>query len=146
MTPKAPAWLLLVTNLPGRNPTLRMRIWRGLKAAGAGSLRDGAYLLPHSAQARQLFEEQSAEIRAAGGFVHILALEADSAEQAAAFVALFDRTPEYVDAIEGLDALKAELPRLREAEARQRLASAGRDAAIIVARQVQPIARRQRRR
>jgi hypothetical protein len=138
MTPKAPAWLLLVTNLPGRNPTLRMRIWRGLKAAGAGSLRDGAYLLPHSAQARQLFEEQSAEIRAAGGFVHILALEADSAEQAAAFVALFDRTPEYVDAIEGLEALKAELPRLREAEARQRLASAGRDAALIAARDFFP--------
>ena len=52
MTAKAPAWLLLVTNLPGHNPTLRMRIWRALKAAGAGLLRDGAYLLPNSDHAK----------------------------------------------------------------------------------------------
>ena len=138
MTPKPPAWLLLVTNLPGRNPTLRMRLWRGLKASGAGSLRDGAYLLPNSARARQLFEEQRAEIRAAGGFVHILAFDADSAEQTATFVALFDRTAEYVDAIRSVDALKAELATLGEAEARQRLASAGRDVALIAARDFFP--------
>jgi hypothetical protein len=138
MTPKAPAWLLLVTNLPGRNPTLRMRIWRGLKTAGAGSLRDGAYLLPNSVQARQLFEEQGVEIRAARGFVHILAFDAASAQQTATFVALFDRTAEYADAIECLDALKAELAVAGEAEARQRLASAGRDAALIAARDFFP--------
>jgi hypothetical protein len=70
-------------------------------------LRDGAYLLPNSVQARQLFEEQGVEIRAAGGFVHILALDAASAEQMATFVALFDRSAEYAHAIECLDALKA---------------------------------------
>jgi DNA-binding transcriptional regulator PaaX len=49
MTPSRPAWLLLVTNLPGQNKTLRMRIWRAIKAAGAGMLRDGVYVLPQSA-------------------------------------------------------------------------------------------------
>ena len=133
MTAKAPAWLLLVTNLPGRNPTLRMRIWRALKAAGAGLLRDGAYLLPNSDRARQLFEGQAGEIRAAGGLVHILAFDGDSAEQTAAFMTLFDRTAEYAGAMQRLEALKAELPELAEPAARQRLASAGRDVGAIVA-------------
>ena len=37
--------LLLVT-LPTQPNAVRLRIWRGLKALGAGALRDGAYLLP----------------------------------------------------------------------------------------------------
>ncbi len=36
---------------------LRMRIWRALKAAGAGPLRDGAYLLPNRELSRQVLEE-----------------------------------------------------------------------------------------
>ena len=138
MSSQAPAWLLLVTNLPGHNPTLRMRLWRGLKAAGAGLLRDGAYLLPNSARARQVFEEHGCEIKTAGGLVHILAFDADSAEQTAAFVALFDRTAEYAQAIQDVEALKTELARLEEPEARQRLANAGRNVATIMARDFFP--------
>ena len=134
MNTSAPAWLLLVTNLPGRNPSLRMRLWRGLKSAGAGLLRDGAYLLPNSERSRKILEEQAAEISAAGGLVHILTLNAQSAAQQAAFVALFDRAAEYAEAIRRLDALKSELPGLREAEARQRLAAVVREVAAIVAR------------
>ena len=63
MPPPAPAWLLLVTNLPGHNPTLRMRIWRALKGAGAGLLRDGAYLLPNRERSREVLEEQGADAR-----------------------------------------------------------------------------------
>src|SRR5215472_18891627 len=106
MTAKAPAWLLLVTNLPGRNPTLRMRIWRALKAAGAGLLRDGAYLLPNRERSRQVLEEQGAEIKAAGGLVQILTFDAETDEQTAELVALFDRTAEYAEAIRRLEALK----------------------------------------
>src|SRR5499425_1163388 len=72
MTSQNPAWLLLITNLPGHNPTLRMRTWRALKAAGAGLLRDGAYLLPNGGRSRQVLEEQGSEIKAAGGLVHVL--------------------------------------------------------------------------
>src|ERR1700729_2654519 len=72
MTDQLPAWLLLITNLPGRNPTLRMRIWRALKAGGAGPLRDGAYLLPHSDDDRKVFEELAQEIKEGGGVAHIL--------------------------------------------------------------------------
>ena len=123
MPPQAPAWLLLVTNLPGRNPTLRMRIWRALKASGAGLLRDGAYLLPNGEHSRQVLEEQGAEIKAAGGLVQVLSFDAESDQQNAELVALFDRSGEYAEAIQRLTRLKSELPKLGEPEARQRLAA-----------------------
>jgi hypothetical protein len=138
MLPPAPAWLLLITNLPGRNPTLRMRIWRALKASGAGLLRDGAYLLPNGERSREVLEEQGAEIRAAGGLVQVLSFNAESPEQNAALVALFDRTMEYAEGIERLDALKNEVGKHPEPEARQRLAGIAREVAAIVARDFFP--------
>ena len=138
MPPLAPAWLLLVTNLPGRNPTLRMRIWRALKAAGAGLLRDGAYLLPNGERSRQVLGEQGAEIKAAGGLVQVLSFDAESPEQNAELVALFDRTEDYAEAIERLDALKRELANFTDPEARQRLAGIRREVAAIVARDFFP--------
>ncbi len=138
MPPPAPAWLLLVTNLPGRNPTLRMRIWRAFKSAGAGLLRDGAYLLPNSERSREVLEEQGAEIKAAGGLVQVLSFDAESPEQNAELMALFDRTEEYGEAIQRLDALKGEVAKLTEPEARQRLAGIVREVAAIVARDFFP--------
>jgi len=138
MTFSAPAWLLLVTNLPGRNPTLRMRIWRALRAAGAGLLRDGAYLLPSGEHSRQVFEEQGAEIKAAGGLVQVLSFDAGSDEQQAEFVALFDRTADYAEGIQRLDTLRRELAKLVEVEARQRLAGLAREVTAIAARDFFP--------
>jgi hypothetical protein len=138
MSAKTPAWLLLITNLPGHNPTIRMRIWRALKTAGAGLLRDGAYVLPNSDEARRVLEEQGAEIRGGGGQVQILSFDADSPDQNAALVALFDRTADYAESAEKLAALKRELPKLQESEARQHLASAAREVAAVVARDFFP--------
>ena len=138
MPPAALAWLLLVTNLPGHNPTLRMRFWRALKAAGAGLLRDGAYLLPNGERSRQVLEEQGAEIRAAGGFVQILSFDPESAEQNAELVALFNRTDEYAEAIARVEKLKGDLAKLGEPEARQRVAGIAREVAAIVTRDFFP--------
>jgi len=138
MKSKAPAWLLLVTNLPGHNPTLRMRIWRALKAAGAGPLRDGAYLLPNGERARQVLEDQGAEIKAAGGLVQILSFDAESAAQNAEFIKLFDRTEEYAEAIERLASLRQGLAKDAEPEARQQLAAIAREVAAIAARDFFP--------
>src|SRR5215472_8535539 len=134
MPPPAPAWLLLITNLPGPNATLQMRIWRALKVAGAGLLRDGAYLLPNGERSRQVLEEQGAEIKAAGGLVQVLSFDAESPEQNAELVALFDRTEDYAEAIERLEALKRELGKLTDTEARQRLAGITREVAAIAIR------------
>src|SRR5246127_879860 len=134
MTSRPPAWLLLVTNLPGRNPTLRMRIWRALKAAGAGLLRDGAYVLPNGERSREVLEQQGAEIKAAGGLVQVLSFDAESDAQTAELRELFDRTVEYAEAIERLALLRRQLAKLAETEARQRLAAIGREVAAIATR------------
>jgi len=134
MKTRTAAWLLLITNLPGHNPTLRMRLWRGMKSAGSGLLRDGAYLLPSSETSRKVLDEQATEIKAAGGLAHVLSFDAESPEQNAELVALFDRTAEYAEAIQRLEELQTELAKLDEAQARQRLAAAMREAASIAGR------------
>lgn len=138
MASPAPAWLLLIINLPGRNATVRMRIWRALKVAGAGMMRDGAYVLPNSDRSREVFEEQSVEVKDAGGLGHIVVFEATSPAQNDSIVALFDRTAEYVEVIQRLDALKNKLKKLDELVARQELTGATREVAAIVARDFFP--------
>jgi hypothetical protein len=138
MKTKATAWLVLVTNLPGHNPTLRMRSWRALKGAGVGLLRDGAYLLPDSSTAKRLFEEQEAEIKGAGGVAHVLRFEANTQAQDAQFMALLDRTEEYAELIRRTETLKKDLEKLTEPEARQQLAVVSREASAIAVRDFFP--------
>lgn len=140
---QAVTWLLLITNLPGRNPTLRMRLWRALKATGAGPLRDGVYVLPISEASRRAFEEQAAEIEAAGGTAHVVSFEAESPRQQAVFMSLFDRTVQYQEASRDLETLKRSFPKLKESEARQRMAALRRDIGAIVARDFFPAAARE---
>jgi len=138
MATKMANWLLLITNLPGRNQTLRMRIWRALKAAGAGLMRDGVYVLPNSAAARRVLEEQGEDIKTGGGQAQIVSFNAETTEQNAALTGMFDRTAEYGEVTERLADLKGELPKLREPEARQKLATIGREVAAIIARDFFP--------
>jgi hypothetical protein len=133
MNRKSPAWLLLITNLPGKNHTLRMRIWRALKAAGAGLLRDGVYVLPRTAASLKIFEGQALEIRAVAGSAHILTFESESPEHQAALQAQFDRTAEYQKIRTRLDACIRSLGRSTELDARRALAAIVRDFALTLA-------------
>jgi len=127
-------WLLFVANLPGRNQTLRMRVWRSLKASGAAALRDGVYLLPLSDAARGIFERQSREIQEGGGTAYILELAgAAGGSQANALPALFDRTAEYQAIAARLQSLRRELAKLEELDARRRLSALSREAATLTA-------------
>jgi hypothetical protein len=134
----AQAWLMLITNLPGKNQTLRMRLWRALKAAGAGLLRDGVYVLPHSPNSRKLFEEQAQEIVSGGGTGYVVVSTADSPEQAALFFGLFDRSAEYAEALERLSSLVNQFSKLSETEARQKLAAARREITALMERDFFP--------
>jgi len=129
-----PNWLLFVANLPGRNQTLRMRVWRSLKASGAAALRDGVYVLPVSDAARAVFERQSREIQDGGGAAYILEL-ADGAgsAQGDALRALFDRTAEYQGIATRLQQLRCDLGKLEELDARHHLTALGREAASLAA-------------
>ncbi len=126
-------WLLLIINLPGRNQTLRMRVWRALTAAGAAALRDGVYALPNSEDARRIFEEQGRDIQSGGGSAHVLSVNEDSTEQHATLIARFDRTDGYRQIVSRLDALKREVVKLKESEARRRVTALRREVAAIVA-------------
>jgi len=107
--------------------------WR-LPSVSAGLLRDGVYVLPNSNGARRVLEEQGREIKAGGGLVHILSFNADSPEQHAALIALFDRAAEYAEDMRRLQVLKRERANLGEPEGRQRLANINREVAAIDAR------------
>ena len=133
MNLKATAWLLLITNLPGQNHTLRMRVWRALKAAGAGLLRDGVYVLPQSSASQKTFEEQALGIRTGAGVAHILSFQSDSIAQQDAFLGLFDRTAEYRELDARLNALRKRMPKMNELKARRGLAAVARDLGAAIA-------------
>ena len=57
------AWLLLVFNLPSKNPSARVEIWRKLKKLGALPLRTSGYLLPNTTSNQERFEWLAAVIR-----------------------------------------------------------------------------------
>ncbi len=128
-----PTWLLLIINLPGQNKTPRMRIWRALKSAGAGLLRDGVYVLPKTAASRKVFEEQVREIHGIRGSAHILAFAADSSAQGRALVELFNRSADYRALNARLEAGRRNLAKLTELDARRALAALARDAAAAAA-------------
>src|SRR5258708_37442046 len=107
-------WLVFVANLPGRNQTLRMRVWRSLKASGAGALRDGVYVLPDSDRARARFERQCAEIAQGGGTAYVGECEKEPAGSGGGFRALVDRTVECGKIAGRLVVLRQALPRVAE--------------------------------
>jgi len=124
---------MLISSVSGENKTARQRIWRALKASGAGTLRDGVYLLPKSDNARAVFAEQVEQVAAAGGAAHILAFDTEGDAQQREFVRLFDRSAEYAGLFAKADALKVRMTRLDEGEARREVAALRRDIAAVVA-------------
>jgi hypothetical protein len=104
-----------------------------LKASGAAQLRDGAYLLPESVEARRIFEAQQFKIEGAGGRAYLVTFEPESPEQQHVFTTLFDRSAEYAEAIKRSGELRRRFAKIRESQARHALAAVRRDMASIVA-------------
>lgn len=121
-------WLLLITTLPTRNATARMRLWRALKAQGCATLRDGAYLLPAQARTEQALARLAADTREAGGSAHLLQMASRDAAQEAAFRTLFDRSDDYRVLLDAL----AVVPK-REVAALKALKNLRRDFDVIAA-------------
>jgi hypothetical protein len=102
----------LILSLPARNSTIRMRVWRALKQAGCGVLRDGVYVLPTTTASEPVLVEMESEIRSAGGFAMTVDLKLKTAEQRAQARRLFDRSVEYGELVRKINAVKVALPRL----------------------------------
>lgn len=106
-------WLELVITLPTANATVRMRIWRMLKGAGAAVLRDGVYLLPERDDCRSTLAAAAAEVQAAGGSAYLLRVEES---EGVPFAALFDRTADFAVLLDDVDQLRRTLSGATAAE------------------------------
>jgi hypothetical protein len=126
-------WRMLITSLPGRSGTPRMRVWRALKARGAGILRDGVHLLPATAASEQLMQAQAVQVAEAGGSAHVIDFMSNGDAQTESFMGLFERAGDYQQWREEAAALVARLAALDEAEARRQEARLRRDLEAIVA-------------
>ena len=97
-----PNWLVLTATLPTTPSGLRVRVWRALKASGAGTLREGVYVLPeHAVSAPKLWELERT-ISQAGADAHLLVLQARDDAQEKAFCGLFDRSSLYAELLQSI--------------------------------------------
>jgi hypothetical protein len=113
-------WLVLVTSVSGQNGTLRVRLWRQMKALGAAALRDGVYLLPARPPHEQALANLRDELNASEGQAYLLHVTEQAQAQQADWKALFERGEAYQQWLQGLAALLTDLP-ASESEARRNL-------------------------
>jgi hypothetical protein len=102
-------WAVLVLTFPTENATARMRAWRALKAKGCAVLRDGIYLLPHTAEREDMLRELAGSIDEAGGTAHLLRADSLDASQEADFRTLFNRNDDYATFVSSLGAARKTL-------------------------------------
>ena len=108
-------WLILTATLPTAPSGLRVRVWRALKATGAGTLREGVYVLPASAPSAQALRELAQAIAGAGAPAHLLELRARDDAQEQAFRVLFDRSALYADLLQSVKDARKGIARGTEA-------------------------------
>jgi len=126
-------WLLLVLSLPTQSATVRMRLWRALKAMGCVALRDGAYLLPAHPEHQSALKELADDCAREGGNAWILAAGAISDEDANAYPTRFDRSKDYAALVQQWKEGTASLTTLAPAELARLLKKHRRDFEALVA-------------
>lgn len=114
-------WLILTATLPTNPSGLRVRVWRALKATGAGTLREGVYVLPGSAPAAQALRDIGKTIADAGADAHLLEVDARDEAQEHAFRGLFDRSDLYAELLQAVKEARKTIRRSGEAELRKNL-------------------------
>ena len=120
-------WLTFVVSIPTANTTLRMRIWRALKALGCAVLRDGVYLLPAGRGLRQSLRAHAEEIKNGGGSVYLLNVSTNSTEEKHQFQNLFDRSNQYHEQADKISAFRDTYTALEAVAARRQLKILRRD-------------------
>jgi len=109
-------WLILTATLPTTPSGLRVRVWRALKATGAGTLREGVYVLPAIAPSAPALRELAKTIADAGADAYLLELRARDAAQEQAFRALFDRSEHYAELLQAAKDARKSIGKATEAE------------------------------
>lgn len=104
-------WLLFTSQLPVSPSSLRVMVWRRMKAAGAVSLQNGVWVLPHTKEQEGIVEELLTYLREQGAdgqsFAAIALSEAVEKDLIQRFRGLRDE--EYAELIERCQGLCSEL-------------------------------------
>jgi len=116
------SWLMLVYQLPARRSPARVKVWRRLQRIGAVLLKNSAWLMPESDEAREDFEWIKAEVTASGGEAMVLVAQAPHKTTEDEVVATFQAAR-----AKDFDALRKDASKLLERwSSRRDLRSAGR--------------------
>ena len=126
-------WLVLTATLPTSPSALRVRVWRALKATGAGTLREGVYVLPTTAGTAEALWNIERTITEGGAEAHMLVVPARDAAQDKAFRALFDRSDLYGELVQSIKEVRGTLQKSTEAELHKRLRGLEQQLAAIQA-------------
>src|SRR5688572_21560080 len=116
-------WLVLTATLPTTPSGLRVRVWRALKTTGAGTLREGVYVLPAGAPSAVALRDLAKTIADAGADAHLLELRARDDAQEQAFRALFDRSEHYAELLQTVKEARKGIQAASEAELHKTLRS-----------------------
>jgi hypothetical protein len=110
---RPPSWLLLLTQLPRSPSSARVALWRRLRAAGATTMINGAWVLPETDPHAELLEQLREGILRQGGTVFMLSIPASAPDVNEAIVSRFraDRGREYDEFAERCAALLDEIGR-----------------------------------
>lgn len=68
-------WLVLLVALPPHPSSLRVRVWRKLRALGAVALKKSVYILPFTPESTEHFQWLSQEVQRAGGEATLLRVD-----------------------------------------------------------------------
>jgi hypothetical protein len=109
-------WLILAATLPTNPSALRVRVWRALRATGAGTLREGVYLVPSGAPTAQALWELERTIAEAGADAHLLVVKARDEAQEKSFQALFDRSDLYAELLLSVKEARGTIRKATEVE------------------------------
>jgi len=127
----AVSWLVLMVSLPPHPSSLRVRVWRKLRALGAIPLRKSMYLLPPTPDNFERFQWLSQEVQKDGGEATFLSVDNVENMKRAEVVRLFQQVRDqdyrvlverYRKVARGLDRKKASQGTARRNEELARLA------------------------
>jgi hypothetical protein len=92
-------WLVFIPQLPSSPSSLRVLVWRRMRAAGAAALQQGIWVLPQTPEHEQFLRDVLGEAKQQGGNGILMVATPLDADQAAEVAQRFraDRDQEYVE-------------------------------------------------
>ncbi len=109
-------WLLFLPQVPSSPSSLRVTVWRRLRAAGAARIQTSVWALPHTPEHETLFKDLLAELTPQGGSALLLRAEPLEPDLNQTIIESFrqDRDEEYGEVLERCADFRAEITKETE--------------------------------